>query len=109
MKIKIERYKKYPDGKTKGIAQIAINIEGHYLTIKGVKVIDNSKGGVFYALPSKKYTTPEGEDKYTPICAFFSKPSYQLFHESMTEAFKEFFQNEAQRSVHQDTEENVPF
>jgi len=109
MKIKIERYKKFPEGKIKGIAQIALDIDGHYLTIKDVKVIDNSKGGVFYALPSRKYTSPEGEEKYTPICAFFSKESYHIFHETMTASFKEFFQNEANESVHKSTEETAPF
>jgi len=91
MRIKIENYKKFLEGKTRGIADISIFIDNVPLTIRGVRVVESSSTGHFYALPQKEYKTEEGEKKYSPICVFFSKDGYQTFHSAMNSAFTEYF------------------
>jgi hypothetical protein len=97
MLITVENYKKFQQGKIKGVCDIAIDIEGAPMTIKGIKIIDNSQNGHFYSLPTKEYTEKNtGERKYTPICAFFTKQGYQTFHISMNSAFKIYFNKNPQ-------------
>lgn len=93
MKIQIESYKRFPEGKVRGICSIGIDVMGATLTIVGVKVIDSPKGGHFYGLPSRKVVNSDtGDNEYKPINAFFIKGEYDVFHQAMNEAFATYFQ-----------------
>jgi len=89
MKIEIKRFKKFDNGKIKGVCDILIEDLG--LTINGIKIIESQSNRHFYAFPSEKKANKEtGEDKYWPICAIYDKPKYKLFHEELDNAFKRY-------------------
>ena len=109
MKIKIDKYKKFPEGKVKGICDIILYIEGFPFSIRGVKVIMTENKGYFYALPQREYEE-NGEKKYASICAFVSKEGYKEFRGSMNAAFREFFQRpQPPKSVPHDTHTKKEF
>lgn len=94
MKIKIENCRKCePEGKIKAFLKIILLVDGFPLTISDVKIIDNGKGAIFYALPSKEYTTPEGEKKYFSLCSFFTKEGYAAFKQGMDDALVDYHKN----------------
>lgn len=98
MKVKINSYKKSTGtSKIKGFASLSLEVEGFPLTINGVKVVQKEDGGVFYSMPDREYITNEGETKYTPYCAFFSREGSAAFGAAVHEGFKEYFKKEPEK------------
>ena len=94
MDIKIERYRETSySSKIKGNLSITIMIGDIPFSVNDVKHIETDDGGHFYALPSRSYTSNEGETKYIAINGFFRKGDGAVFNKAMDEAMLAFNAN----------------
>lgn len=99
-----------PDSKIKAIA--SVSFDGVF-AVHGVKVVDTEKG-LRAMMPSKPYTTKNGENKYSDIFHAITKEAYEAINRSVISAYQFKLKQSQQTDVeiapaseHQDNP-NVP-
>lgn len=99
MKVEIIRYKPFDGATLKGFIDVSIDCGDAKLQVNGIRIIAKRTGGYFYAMPSREQETPAGEKEYFPICGFFVKGDYVVFHNAVDAAFKEYTPTEKPKPV----------
>lgn len=96
MKVEIVRFKAIDGANMRGFIDVAIDCGGALLQINGIRIVTKKTGGYFYAMPSREVVLPDGSKEYFPICGFFVKGDYVVFHEAVDIAFKNYNPKQAQ-------------
>lgn len=90
MEIRITRVKIYPFDSGEPTAQVKAYAEitlGDYLTIRGFKVVQDKKGGIFVGFPSQKGKDGNYRDLVIPL----TSEARNKIRDEILDAFRKFY------------------
>jgi len=96
MTIKVLRYKSYDKPPTMGFCDVLI--EPWKMEIRGITVLRNSDGAMWFNMPSRGYTNEAGEQKYMSYVYITDKDWRDSFNKNMQDGLATFFKENAHGS-----------